>query len=275
MTFERFRPFTGLLVTAEDWQRAQDYERTKQTLHNLHLHGYGVIPGRLGDLDVTVTEQGNAVLVGTGMAIDRAGRELYVDTPRTLPFPPRGYSAGTTLYVVLAYAEEPFDRRENVANPQYSGHAFVRETAEARIATELAEDGSEIELARVRLGANRVSLAMPFDPANPQDNEIDRRYRPYAGVARGQFTLADFAVKVLDARTEIAAGDIARVHVEEVREGDRYRFYLVSAYPTGEATISSSIQATHSRKGSTSYTVVLTNHAQESVEVWYCVYRIQ
>lgn len=94
---ERPRYFEGQLLTAEDLRVEQDYWLRKHRLHNLALHGSGVVCG------LAVTPRGGGALtVGPGIAIDRLGREIVVPQPVEIELK-AGRRGGD---VVLRYQEE-------------------------------------------------------------------------------------------------------------------------------------------------------------------------
>jgi hypothetical protein len=67
----------GMLLGVIDFEAQQAYHRGKSRLHNAWLHGGGVIWG----LRVTVDRAANEVRVDRGLALDRAGHELYLEAP--------------------------------------------------------------------------------------------------------------------------------------------------------------------------------------------------
>jgi hypothetical protein len=87
--------FTGRLLTAEDFQAEQDYQRGQRWLHNRLLHGAGVVTG------LAVTVSGGSVHVTPGVALDCLGREIVVPHADTLALP----NKGVRLYLCVAYAE--------------------------------------------------------------------------------------------------------------------------------------------------------------------------
>jgi hypothetical protein len=64
----------GMLLGVDDFEAEQGYHRGKLRLHNAWLHGAGVVWG----LGVDVDRRGQ-VGVDPGLALDAAGRELYLD----------------------------------------------------------------------------------------------------------------------------------------------------------------------------------------------------
>ena len=71
---ERPRFFAGQLLTEKELGSAQDYVRAKNRLHNLHLHGWGVVCG----LEVVCHECEGWVTVSPGYAIDPCGEDIIV-----------------------------------------------------------------------------------------------------------------------------------------------------------------------------------------------------
>src|SRR5689334_6055259 len=75
-------PFTapqyhfGMLLGVDDLETAQAYPRGKIRLHNAWLHREGVVWG----LDVQLTNKRGELSVTAGLALDAAGRELYLDS---------------------------------------------------------------------------------------------------------------------------------------------------------------------------------------------------
>jgi len=93
---QRVHYFTGQVLGEDDFNTEQNYFIQKHRLHNRHLHGWGVVNG----LEVSV-DKSNVVHVAPGIAIDCAGNELLLCSPRKLAAPRK---AGE-FYVVLEYHE--------------------------------------------------------------------------------------------------------------------------------------------------------------------------
>ena len=109
---ERPRFFTGQLLTADDLQQEQDYFQGKNRLHNRFLHGWGIVDG----LSITV-DQGTAVVVSPGFALDCAGNELVLPEPEQLSL--------TGLvgrhYVTIQYLEVPSGQKPSLqGEPEFS-----------------------------------------------------------------------------------------------------------------------------------------------------------
>ena len=275
MELKRINYFKGLFLHAEDLRAAERYRDLKHRLHNECLHGPGIVYGYLDDLGVSVDEQGKIITIDRGLAIDHQGRELYWGEPKDISVSAAEYGASTVVYIVLRYSEKEAEFRRNVANGEYSGHAFIEERAELEATTE-APGEEAIELARVRLGARSARITMPADPTEPGENELDLRYRLRAGVARGRLQLKDYAALVREAISHVEGEDAAHIRIEEIPAGasDRDRFYTVSAYPLGEARITWRLESSVDRRGATEYTLVLENLSKQAVDIRCRVYRI-
>ena len=81
---ERPAYFDGQRLGADDLTAAADYTRVLRQLHNRALHGWGLVTG----LGVSGARGERSVHVGPGLALDCAGRELLLPTPRDVPVPP-------------------------------------------------------------------------------------------------------------------------------------------------------------------------------------------
>lgn len=73
-SFVRNRYFYGKLLDVHHFEAEQSYFNEKRWLLNRMVTGYGVVCG----LDVRLTDDEKRLFVGSGLAIDQAGRELVV-----------------------------------------------------------------------------------------------------------------------------------------------------------------------------------------------------
>src|SRR5262245_50284698 len=74
--FTALRPHFGMLLGVEDLDVLQGYARGKMRLHNAWLHGPGAVWG-LG-VRFEARAGGTVLAVDPGLAVDGAGRELYL-----------------------------------------------------------------------------------------------------------------------------------------------------------------------------------------------------
>jgi len=279
MEFKRINFFKGFFTHAEDWQQAEAYQIAKHQLHNKCLHGWGVVSGYLENMDVEVPTEGMTLVVRPGLAVDGQGRELHLDAPVSVPFEPGEFAADTDVYLVVRYNEELIDRRENVANPEYSGHAFVRELAVPELTPHDPSNGDAVELARIHLDKQTTRVLMPANPAFPGANEVDLRYRRLAGVASGQWRIREMTRSAAAGEISVPANDTARIRIEEVKLeehsfGEVHRFYVASCYPLGEAEINWRMNSRQDREGNIEYLLYVRNYAEKKVNVRFQVYQL-
>lgn len=87
---QRTRYFEGKLLTAEDFEREQQYHRAALRRHNVALHGWGVARG----LGVTLASSGAAeVCVAPGYALDPCGQEILLTNAITIRITDSGASS--------------------------------------------------------------------------------------------------------------------------------------------------------------------------------------
>ena len=147
---ERLRYFYGQLLSADDFEKEQDYWRGKRQLHNRFELGLGVVCG-LGVTPLT-TRLGKGVRVSAGLALDGWGREIVVPTdfemvPLRLSddcdlLPPDDELLPPSVHITLCYQEFAGGRQPVIA-------------AELEPAPERSSTGSLIEsyCLRVQEGA--------------------------------------------------------------------------------------------------------------------------
>ena len=96
----RVNYFDGQALTAADFRTEQDYHRNMRYLHNRLLHGWGIVDG------LDVDNDGAAVRVGPGVAIDARGRELVLPERVGVDLPPGAAGDEQTRWYVVATWEE-------------------------------------------------------------------------------------------------------------------------------------------------------------------------
>ena len=100
---QRTRYIFGKLLTAEDFEREQEYHRAALRRHNLALHGWGVARG----FDVVQSSSGAAaVLVSPGYALDPCGREILLTDPVAVPITMNGVSIVATRACETAVGDD-------------------------------------------------------------------------------------------------------------------------------------------------------------------------
>jgi hypothetical protein len=154
--FVRLRDFFGKRLGAADFLDEQRYHAGKQRLHNLHLHGAGVLCG----LEVstfsseTSSAETTVLRVRRGAALDRCGREVVVGTDQCVDVAswysqkksdtwpdPNASAESTTIRVMVRYREcttdpEPAPRDPCACPGGGSEYGRIREWFELALMTE-------------------------------------------------------------------------------------------------------------------------------------------
>jgi hypothetical protein len=284
--FKRLNFFKGFFTQADDWRTEQAYHSGRMRHHARSLHTAGIVRGFLEELDVRLDPGGGNVLeVAPGAAVDGHGRELYLSAPTTVKVVPGEFELPEAVFIVLRHHEEEADPRDNVAHPEYSGHAFVEESARVEVQAE-APGPEAVELARIVLRGDGV-VGEPSDPIMPGPNEIDRTRVAWAG-GRIAFSRPDAASPTIgigewrggstnatpSRGLEPSEEEDTLIDIEEARAGDPHRLYLANVYPkAGQATITCFIQTRHTGDG-VEYRLIIKNFGTSTVPVDYRVYRL-
>lgn len=277
--FRRMNFFKGFFTQAEDWKANQDYHVVKRQFHSRYLHTPGIALGCLENLRVTATDDGRAVYIAPGYAIDGLGHDLYVPQPQRLEVDPQAFSPPRTVYIVARFAESKVERRSNAANPEYTDYAFIEERPVLEATSTEPDTIEAIELARVALSNNATRVRNPRGNGTPGPDEIDLRHVPAAGAARARAGLSDIGTVVAEGQTPVRGTgnyDLSdtdeHIHIESVGPDSAERFYLASVYPTASATILWRIESSM-EGGSVVYRLYFKNTSDSQVDVRYRVYR--
>ncbi len=167
----RLQPTDGLAITAAVWEEAHDYHRQQLRLHALLSHGAGIVTG----LEVLASDPAdNAVYILPGIAVDGAGQTIVLTEPRAFDL---GRTEGP-VYVLLTYGESR--ARPKAGATDESGALYVRAEYGIEASSRLPAT-PYVELARVRRQGLGAAACNPKDPAQPEANEIDGRYRVMVG----------------------------------------------------------------------------------------------
>jgi len=266
--------FTGFFLQANDLKAAEDYRDRTRWLHNLLFHGPGVVRHYRDQMRITVNDLGNEITVGTGFAIDPQGRELILWQPSTHPIRRETYDPPKTLYISISYQSREIDQRRNDSNPDYSGHAFIEESAAVAVGT-TPPGPTSLELGRIALTRDGVRVRVAGNDTEPRDDEIDTRNRLWSGIARAVLRLDDYAEVVRSGEIQVRGGDKAVISIEHVTQGDRARVFSISVYPQAPGRIMWHQESSSDQRGTTEYSLVLEN-PQRGVDVLarYKVYRL-
>ena len=160
---QRVNFVAGRVLDIEDFQTLQDHARLRLNRRNRLLHGAGVATG----LAVTLEREagGSRVVIGPGLAYDRAGQEIAVETPSSIGLPAPGLiGVGSIQWVLLSHRERPCRPVPVLAaDPTAATTAPTRivEDFEAVLATEPAEPA--LAIARLRLTRGRWRIDPTFE----------------------------------------------------------------------------------------------------------------
>lgn len=150
----------------------------QQRRHNRGLHTPGIVYGIENGLAV-VPAGGLTVRVETGLAVDSAGNEVYLNEPWLQPVPLP--AALKRLYIVVQYddtVEQQLVRYlADLANPTPDAYR----TAKISVTTAKPDNQTVLELAHVDLEPTATEITAPVNPHHPQVNELDTRARVPAG----------------------------------------------------------------------------------------------
>ena len=277
--FKRINFFKGFFTQAEDWQSAQQYHIEKRKIHNRFLHIPGIVYGCLDNLNVTATDDGTALYIGPGYAIDGEGRDLYLPKPDKVSINPQDYIPPATVYVVISFSQEKIDLRPNAANPEYSGHAFTKEWPKMEITADEPDNQHVIELARIRLSKGATRVKNPEDTDNPGPNQVDLRYIKRAGATTRPVKLEDIGKMIPDEEgidvdvacsSELDEDIFITIETLSVENADQ--FYLVNVYPLEEGRVSWHIESVFS-KDTVQYRVLIKNLHTKTIKVKVRVYK--
>jgi hypothetical protein len=131
---ERAHYFAGKILTAEDFQREQNYHLDRSRRNNRFLHGWGIVSG----LDIFIEDE-FTVVVAPGLALDCAGNELVLETPEEISL---ACLAGKH-YLTIRYVETPVAEQPSL----HTESAFSR-----------IREGVSVELASINPAENHRGM---------------------------------------------------------------------------------------------------------------------
>lgn len=158
--FEKNRFFEGKLMTARDMRAEQQYHAERLELVTRHTTGSGIVSG-LDVRSIESTDDELVISIDPGVAIDRAGRPIVVETPTTesLPAPD-----GTEIYPRLRFDESPL---EPVPVPDAGGPSA--ETEPNRLVEEFELTYRETPPTQATRPAVDLSIAPDAEPSTVGD----------------------------------------------------------------------------------------------------------
>lgn len=167
MTIKRLNYFQHQFLQVEEFQDEQTYHRDMRHRHNLCQHGSGIVEG------LRVTGVSRTVTLERGLAIDKQGREIVIesDTPVTIP-----NRADATFYMVIAYRDD--DQNGDYASTQPGmADKFTRTVETYDISWPSGAPGE---------GENNLILArLTTDADGNLEGDIDLNMRSEAAIRMG------------------------------------------------------------------------------------------
>jgi hypothetical protein len=178
-SFQRLQINDGLLMTADIWRRAHYYHRHRQNFVHQALYHPAIIDG-LGVAVVDPPDQLQStyrdarwIEVQPGIAIDMEGNPIVVPQPQTFHIESEPPTNGTLLvYLVLSYVDP--DELQTVVGDRLSV------TEQFRIVEKTTLNLKDIELCRILLKGEEISLKPATKTFQAEVNEIDFHHRPTA-----------------------------------------------------------------------------------------------
>jgi len=159
----RIKPYDGMSVTADVWAQAHEEHRQARRAHDLYFHGAGIVAG----LEVTANDPPDQyVFVSPGVALDSEGNMIVLTEPVAYDF---GEAVEGELFILLGHGERELSGTEK--ETRFTQDEFVL-AARPRLPKR-----PTVELARVKLSRRGSVLKNAANPAHPDIDEIDMRYR--------------------------------------------------------------------------------------------------
>jgi len=173
---KRIKPVDGMIVTAKVWQDAHDFHRQSQGALTVLGHGTGIITG----LEVIASDPPDtSVYILPGVAVDPLGQIIVLPQPTAYDI---GHEMEGRLYLLLSYGESrpQIDREEE---SQAGAPLYVNTTFSIFARTALP-DTPCVELARVNRSSRDAVFTNAQNPAWPELDEIDLRFRWQVGAPK-------------------------------------------------------------------------------------------
>jgi hypothetical protein len=197
---KRVKPVDGMAVTAQVWEEAHDYHQQHQRFHTMFYHGAGIVTG----LEVIASDPPDtSVYILPGIAVDPAGQTIVLPQPVSYDI---GHEMEGLLYLLLSYGESRprADGGHKGDGPMYV-HAEFSISARTFLPTT-----PWVELARVERRSREDPFSDAQNPAEPDLNEIDLRFRRQVGAPREVGVAVCYLGKVTDKRHGRGARYLAR-----------------------------------------------------------------
>lgn len=188
--------FNHQFLDEKDFQAEQAYHVSQRRLHNRTLHKWGIAEG------LTVEQRGSReVKIHPGVAYDREGREIVLDSPATREI---GAHPGGEIFVTIAY-RETFHKDDLQTGEGVENYRRITEIPEIHVHAQAPPaNASVIELARVTLDTSGNILS------------IDASNRVHAGVHFGTRSIhADHLIDAAVTRHKLADSAVATSKIQD------------------------------------------------------------
>lgn len=224
----RIKPEDGMAITAEVWQEAHEYHRQSHGFHALFSHGPGILTG----LNVIASDPPDTALyILPGIAIDEDGRTIVLTQPVAYDI---GHDMDGLLHVMLSYGESR--PKGGNGNQQEDAPRYVHDEFSITAQTTLA-DSTGIELARVRRSNRDSVLVDAQNPALPQADEIDLRFRREVGAPPDVQIAVSYVGEVVDKKHGIGLSYLTQT----LNHSGNYRITIEDDVPIGPSIVSNTL----------------------------------
>lgn len=215
---KRIKSFDGMTITAEVWDEAHEYHRQEQRLATLFSHGPGILTG----LEVIASDPPDtAVYILAGVAIDPQGNIIVLPQPVAYDI---GDEMEGPLHILLSYGESKPRRGKD--DRQKDGPLYIN-TEYSINARAVLPPGPWVELARVNRQHRDSAFRNAQNPARPQLNEIDLRFRREVGAPQ----TINMAVSYLGDPGDQAHGAGAVHLARTINQAGHYRLLVDDGVP--------------------------------------------
>jgi hypothetical protein len=179
VSMQRQRVKDGLLLTAERWKRAHDYQRKRQNLHYQSINQPGIVCGlgvRAISAPIDVADSyrdARWVQIQPGIAIDLEGNLIIVPHPVNFRVAAELKDGKPiTIYLVTQYRDP--DQLEDVPEQDILQETFRIDERRS------PPEPLDVELCRILLVDQQQAIATPTDVFFPGYSDLDLRYRRQA-----------------------------------------------------------------------------------------------
>ncbi|MCB2179894.1 hypothetical protein KQH54_02100 [bacterium] len=160
---KHIKPFDGMSITAEIWDKAHTEHRQALKAHELSLHGIGIIQG----LEVIANDPADQlVFITAGAAVDSEGNIVVLEEPVAYDF---SESPTGNLFLVIGHGEREVGGVDNEA--RYIQDEFVV------AALPSMPKRPAVEIARINIEQKDKPITNAKDATHPGVGELDLRYR--------------------------------------------------------------------------------------------------